>query len=694
MLRFQTDPAKRFYYLLGAITLAGLAFRLKTLGTESLTADEASALLRLQYPDFSSMIENGVRPDGHPAFTQVLLWFWTKAFGLGEFAIRLPFALMGAASIWQSGIIARKWFGDFPAYAVAAGMAFLEFPLMYSQLARPYAPGLFFTLLTAYFFTSFLFGEKTGKRQTAGFAFSAALAAYSHYFSGLAAALMGLFGIFLVPKTNRNLFLVACVGAVLLFIPHIGITLSQLETGGIGGPGGWLGKPTPDFIPGHFLFAFNHSPAILLGAVGIWLGTLMVFLQRPKKTHLLSILLWLLPLVIGYVYSVKRNPVLQDSVLLFGFPFLLLFLFAWLPPVEKHKSAPLFPAIAVLGFFYFTSVYKPFRLTDHFGRLKELVSTAIETQEKYGVGKVLVAYDVDAPYFVQYYYDQYGEQHKNVITTILPDPNALLSFRKKVENSTADYFVYGWSTRYSPVEVPEIIRETYPYLVKRELWFNSAVYVFSRNPSPDYIRENRDIIFDATDNFEPQDTSAYEMTVTGPEGKPVPVANWSAPCGRLFTDTLVHPMHPDTSSVNGPVTYMWSAPPDYWIRLDSTCTYSPSLRMKVGDILPGPDNQLLLSASVKFPDTLATGVLVIQFERDGKQLYWNGRETSTQADRKKAGEWQTIFFGLQPPPGLHKTDTVVVFFYTKDSRPILLNQLNFRVLTGHPGIYGERGNYE
>lgn len=694
MLRIQTDPNKRFFYLLGAITLTGLAFRLRNLGNASITADEVSALLRLQFPTFSAMIEGGVRPDGHPAFTQVLLWFWTKWFGLGEFAIRLPFALFGTASIWLTGMIARKWFGDFTAYAAAAGMAFLEFPLMYSQLARPYAPGLFFTLLAAWFLTAFLLNEKIRKREIFGFAFAAAFAAYSHYFSGLEAALMGLFGIFMIPKDKRISFLVACGGALLLFIPHIGITLDQLKLGGIGGPGGWLGKPTIYFIPKHLLFAFDGSIAVLLGVIGLWLGTLMVFLQRPRKTHLLAIALWLLPLVIGYVYSVKRNPVLQDSVLLFGFPFLLLFLFAWLPGAEKNKYAPAFPALIALGFFYFTGAYKPFQLTDHFGRLKELVSTAIDTQNKYGFANVDIAYNVDAPYFVQYYYDQFGETRKNVITTIIPDANDLLAFRKKVENSTADYFVYGWSTRYSPIEVPEIIREKFPYLIRRDYWFNSAVYVFAKKAEGDYIRENGDVLFESHNYFDPPDSSGYTVRIADASGKIIPGAKWSEPCGQPQTDVHIVPANADTSTQgDGPYTYMWQAPPNYWIRLDSACVYSPSLELKAGDVLPNPDNQLLLSARIQLPDLKAVGVLVIVFERDGKQLYWNGRETGTQADSSKANEWQTVFFGLQPPADLRKTDTIKVFFWSKDGSTILLDDLDFRVLSGHPGIYGERADY-
>ena len=48
-------------------------------------------------------------------------------------------------------------------------------------------------------------------------------------------------------------------------------------------------------------------------------------------------LFWfLIPLITAYYYSVKIKPILQYSVLLFGFPFALLFIFSFL--TEKNKN--------------------------------------------------------------------------------------------------------------------------------------------------------------------------------------------------------------------------------------------------------------------------------------------------------------------------------------------------------------------
>jgi hypothetical protein len=670
-------PARRFYIILGGITLAGLILRLKGLGSESLTADEASALLRLQFPGFMEMINGGVRPDGHPAFTQALLWFWTKIFGIGEFAIRFPFALFGTASIWLAGMIAKKWFNENTAFVTASAIAFLQFPLMYSQLARPYAPGLFFTLLAAWFLTAFLQNEKARKRGMAGFAIAAALAAYSHYFSLLAVALMSVGGLFLVPAANRKYFLVACAAAVLLFVPHFSITIDQVKIGGVGGPGGWLGEPTPLFVKNHLLFAFNKSRGLLALVLIVWLiGFVFLFRRRITRMHVFVFLLWFLPLATGYAYSILRNPVLQDSVLLFGFPFLLMFLFGWLAgPGETRFSRPV-PYALMFCFFIYTAFYKPFHLTDHFGRLRELVSTTIDWQERFGAGNVSVVYNVDAPYFVNYYYDKFEKKPEHILATIANGFSELRDFRKLVQSSTGDYFIYGWSTRSSPPEALEIIREKYPVLLSKRYWFNSAVYVFGKIQLAGMDGKDPEI-FSTLNEFVPPDTIRRFETVIKPGDPFKLVADWKPA------------VKPESFEEGVPCAFGSAC----FIQLDSSQIYTPGLRMRLGDVIHNPDNAVLFSAGIMLLDPNAHAQLVIEFEREGKQLHWYGMETSAQTE-PVAGFWQPVYFGIPLPADLRTTDVLHVYCYSMDGKAILVDNLYLRTTTGHTAIYGPRADYE
>src|SRR5690606_31293576 len=96
---------------------------------------------------FGELIDLGVCKDTHPAGVQVFLFYWIKLFGISEAAVRLPFVIAGILSVLLVYLIAKRWFNETVALLSAAAIAFLEFPITYSQLARPYASGLLFSLL-------------------------------------------------------------------------------------------------------------------------------------------------------------------------------------------------------------------------------------------------------------------------------------------------------------------------------------------------------------------------------------------------------------------------------------------------------------------------------------------------------------------------------------------------------------------
>jgi hypothetical protein len=642
----------KFLYYLGGITLIGFLLRLNHLGSESITADEVSALLRLQFDSLGEMIENGVRPDGHPAFAQVLLWFWIKVFGNSEFAVRLPFVLMGTASIWLAGIAARKWFGVGAALAVAASLALLQFTIMYSQLARPYAPGLFFTMLAAYFISRFSESEKVKSIHVAGFAIAAAGAAYSHYFSLFTTLLLAVGGLFLATKTNRVKYLIACIIAVILFLPHWGITMSQLKIGGVGGPGGWLGPPTPEFFKEHLFFIFNASRGLTLVVLSIALICLVFNKRRLDKKQIIVFLVWIIPMLTGYFYSVYENPILQHSVLLFSFPFLLMFVFSWLPGDENSKSPYFFANILVIVMAWYITVHKPFRLTDHFGRLHEIVVTCDETEQRYGTGTTDAVFNVDAPYFLRYYLDRSNSLENRVTFLVHDDARSeMAQLRNRVMHSQGDYFIYGWSTRESPPSALDIIAQEYPCLIEKHEWFNSAVYVFARSRvTAEECPYHSTILCYSWMSIHPEKTTQQL---------------WKSSCG-ISGDTFT---------------------------LDSACQYGPMLRARVGDILFSPDNEIVLHASIFTPKLRTNCVMVVEYVRDGKSLLWTGMNTKSQLDTNRVG-WQIAYFGQRPPIPLMKSDSIHAYLYTPDLKEIQVRGLTFMTRVGHRGIYGPRPDFE
>lgn len=140
------EQARINWYLIFLIT-AGAFIRFYNLGKLSLSNDELSALSRALLPNLHELIWKGVHPDAHLIGTHILLFSIVRLLGDDVFFIRLPFALMGIASIYLIYLVARKWFNTTVGLLSATAVCFLEFTVLYSQIARPYIFGFFFVLL-------------------------------------------------------------------------------------------------------------------------------------------------------------------------------------------------------------------------------------------------------------------------------------------------------------------------------------------------------------------------------------------------------------------------------------------------------------------------------------------------------------------------------------------------------------------
>ena len=320
------------------------------------THDEISALVRI-HPSLGETIRTGVVAlDTHPPGVQVFEWAWTRLFGMGEAAVKLPFILLSIAALFFLYRFASAWAGSQEALVVTALLATLQYTVMYGQIARPYAFGFFTTALMADQLTRYL---GSGRRTAlAGFAAAAVLSAYTHHFALMLAAFMAITGLLLVASNHRKPYLAACAMAAVLYLPNIPIFLRQLGQKGLEG---WLAAPTPSWIP-DYLWWLAHC-TWTLGA--IWavliLGSLALKIRhRDTIAPLWAItLLWGLgPLVVGYAYSVWRAPVLQYSMLIFSFPYLVLGLLAGLRHLPSRWLLPVLALVACASTFTLVQVRK------------------------------------------------------------------------------------------------------------------------------------------------------------------------------------------------------------------------------------------------------------------------------------------------------------------------------------------------
>ncbi|MCK9562538.1 MAG: glycosyltransferase family 39 protein [Bacteroidales bacterium] len=165
------------------------------------THDEFSAMFRLNFDSFSELIEKGVKIDGHPAGIQVFLYYWTKLFGYQEWIVKLPFAIFGIISVYIIYLIGTKWFNETVGLLSAAYIGSIQFTIMYSQIARLYISGMFFSLLMIYYWSNLMMNpHKNFNRNSLLFIISTSLCTYNHHFSLLFAAIVGISGVFYIQR--------------------------------------------------------------------------------------------------------------------------------------------------------------------------------------------------------------------------------------------------------------------------------------------------------------------------------------------------------------------------------------------------------------------------------------------------------------------------------------------------------------
>ena len=312
------------------ILTVGTVLRFYNYGEIPFTHDEFSALSRLNFNSFSDLIEKGVKIDAHPAGVHVFMYYWTSFFGSAEWVVKLPFTVLGVLSIWLIYLIGKNWFNETVGLISASFITTIQFTIIYSQIARPYISGLFFSLLMVYYWTLIIKNpNKKYIRNIILYVLSSAMCAYNHHFSLLFAVLVGLSGLFFVRKEYLIKYILAGILIFILYLPHLKIFLYQLNIGGIGGVDGWLGKPANDFFIEYIYYIFNFSILSIITAIILIIYGIKKRIYKNKnfKSYILFTAWFILPFLIGFYYSKILNPVLQFSVLIFSMPFLFLVLF-------------------------------------------------------------------------------------------------------------------------------------------------------------------------------------------------------------------------------------------------------------------------------------------------------------------------------------------------------------------------------
>ena len=439
--------------------------------------DEFSALLRTRFDNFHDFIQQGVMPDSHPLGVEAFLWLWVRIFGWSEFWVKLPFVLMGIGSVYLIYLIGRQWFNRKVGLFSAAFFAVSQFTVFYSQLARPYSAGLFFILLMAWFWHKIVFEDK---KPTIGVYFGFALSAWAcslmQYFSIAQAGLIFLTGLSFLPKERRKAYWMSGLGAVALFAPTLPIFYQQLFVSG--SIGGWLSAPKSTFLLDFVQYTMNYS-SLFMFAVGIIILLPIILGKRDKQSNPLrwAGLAWFVIIfAIAFVYSLTREPILQQSTLIFSYPFVIIVAFSLFKnrTMSPWQTALVAAAILFVGITSLVTTRRHYDLMYHQG-FDQIAAKIQEDQEQYG-DRIQFATRTEIGEAAEFYQAQTDVENRIVFNRYsnLDEFHEWLS-----EHRTSPMLGFGWTDYVNPIwEVTAV--GNYPYRVWQKDWFTSRYLTLSK----------------------------------------------------------------------------------------------------------------------------------------------------------------------------------------------------------------------
>lgn len=459
-------------YLLLIIVAVGALVRLWNYSSMPFTYDEMSALKRTGFSSFSDLIHQGVKIDAHPPLIQVFLNYWVAIFGKVEWVVKLPFVLMGIASVVLTFSIGKKWFNETVGLISASFLAVLQFSTMYSIIARPYVSGMFFLLIMVYFWSKIIQNPKENywKNWTLTLVF-ASLCAYNHHFSLLAAVIIGITGLFLVHKKEIFKYVLLLPAGFLLFLPNLSIFMYQLNIGGVGT---WLGPPTPMFLLDFIQYVFHFSWWIFLVLVIVIVIGVKFFKKSDFKFQKWALAgIWFFSVfLIGYFYSLYVNPVLQFSMLLFLFPFLLFFIFGWISKLEGKWNGGVVLLILAVGTTSLSLERNHFQVFEQ-NRYFQMKADAME----FGVENTEIIL-LNFKDIIEHPFPENFENHKDIFTWEY-HIDELHHIEEKIAFSNKNQLMIGYLEQ-MPKEILSIAQAYFPNVVAQRCYNGATTYLFSK----------------------------------------------------------------------------------------------------------------------------------------------------------------------------------------------------------------------
>ncbi len=514
-----------------SLVLVGIIIRLIFISYQGLSNDELSAWHRTHFSSWNDFWVQGVKVgDMHPAFYQVLLWFWVRVFGDSEIAIRstsLIFYVLTSGLIYRIGICHFSKFSGLLLIALYTG---LTFTVINTVFARPYNSGVFFLLLAFYGILELKVNQAKLWKWTFIISLGLIGAMLSHYFAFLVALVLSGLGLFYVGRKRLLYLLAAGVLAVLLFIPHLPITFFQVGRGGLG----WLAAPKLSWPLDFIHLFFNDSWGLVLSLSCMFLILLIASKRRWNSASTFSILVFVLTFCGAFVLSHVFTPILREIVMQFLLPFLFLPLFYFLEIQSRKLKVVVLATMVIIptsDSFLRNQLLEPV----HFGVFKEIGEAINDANQDFGKENITFASNFNNIDYINYYVED------DLTETIIDwdQPGALDSLFSRTKNAKTKYFAYSFSNSFNVPMFFEVIRMYFPTVV-RTVQTKYSIFVLFEKSNKERLFGKAVIKPQSKKMIETKDEFSFENRMSVSD-LPEPSNKWKyyiLHCNAAFIDTV------------------------------------------------------------------------------------------------------------------------------------------------------------
>jgi hypothetical protein len=363
-----------------------------------------------------------------------------------------------------------------------------------------------------------------------------------------------------------------------------------------------------------------------------WVNSKPKGLDIPQKVILL---LFAIPVLTAYYYSVFGNPVFQYSILLFSFPFLLMLLFSWVKESDSALSTTYAPLL-ILGLTVSTTVFaQNFYSKQFFAPFRNVANRMLYYHDTFGKDKSDITVNVINPWYIRYYTDRL-DTSLHFLQYIANKPEQWERFRQIVDSSNAENFIHAWCNNYHAPELDMITREKFPYLIASDTFFNAGVRVYSRSASHRVLPQ-ADTLFSFITGYE-------EIRLEGEEK-----------------------LRDSSNARSG----------RFALRFSPETEYGPTLRRSCVEVNLMNDRTFELSCDV-FPDgDLREATAVVSINHGDQTWFWRG--VKLKEFTMTNGRWNRFYMALKMTDDIPEEDVVSVYIHNPGKESFLIDNFSFIV---------------